>query len=98
MTRIELDEALFRSDVQRRESEKAAIQNLNQIGSDLMVSKRVIGMEIHSEHDVHAYLRSSQDPDRVIHIQTYPGMSSPDSMAVVLREMDYQKLMDIIQI
>ena len=95
MTDVELDQALFEFDLAREKSKKTAIRNLSQIGSDLLTGGRIIGMEIHSEHDVHAYFRSSQDPDKVIHVQTYPGMSTQDNMAAVLREMDYQTLIEI---
>ena len=50
---------------------------------------------LYQSHDVHAFYRLSHNPDNVIHIQGYPGMSYDDKVRVNARLMDYKKMTEI---
>lgn len=63
--------------------------------AQLLESGRAVSVEMHREHDLHAYVRLAEDPNRVFHIQAYPGMSTPTGVRVIVREMDYQRLIAI---
>lgn len=89
------EQRLFESEIERENSRNSNVKTLSQIGTELINSGRATTVEIHSNHDVHAFIRSSSDPDKIIHIQTYPGFSDPDNISIVIREMDYQKLIEI---
>lgn len=82
---------------ERENRSRSFVELLSQVGAHLINSSRVSGAEIQLEHDVHAFFRSSANPDRVIHVQTYPGLglSQDSQVCIAVREMDYQKLMEI---
>lgn len=81
--------------LERGSRQRQIIDLLTQVGSDLVSSDVVSGFELYSGHDVHAYYRYRQDPNSVIHVQAYPGLSDATSVNVFIREMDYQKLTEL---
>lgn len=82
-------------DIERGRTKREIVKTLGQTGVDLLSNGQISGMEVHTEHDVHAFLRSSTDPEVVLHVQAYPGFSTLETVCIAVREMDYEKLMHI---
>lgn len=59
------------------------------IGRSYQDKGLVSGFEITQDHDVHGFYRLSKNPDKVIHIQAYPGLSSQKEMCISVRLREY---------
>lgn len=95
MVSINEREIEIESEIKRERASESQLQTLNHLGVMLMTSNRASETIFHLEHDVHAYYRSKTNPNRLIHVQAYPGFSEADNFPVTIRVMDYQKFMDI---
>jgi len=73
---------------------EAITQLFQAVGKDYS-DRGVAQLELHQGHDIHAFYRLSKSPSKVIHVQGYPGMSSPEQARVWARMMDYDKMMQI---
>src|SRR4051812_33168350 len=94
----ELGEQIIAAQIESELQKKNAVQVLSGAGASLMNEGRIVEIEIYSDqrdHDVHAFFRSRSKPDKVVHLQTYPGFSNEERLCVFAREMDYQKLAEI---
>ncbi len=87
--------SLSESRHERAQIQREIIRLLGKVGSELLITGQISGMELHLDHDVHSFFRSNADPHQVLHLQAYPGLSSPDELCLAIREMDYEKLIDI---
>jgi hypothetical protein len=57
--------------------------------------RRVAELDLHQDNDLHAFYRLTTDPSKVLHVQTYPGLSTDEIMVVRPRMMDYDRMMAI---
>jgi len=62
-------------------------------GRELMRGRVSDGFEIYRDGDAHVFYRLADN--RVIHLQGYPGFSNDETMVVIGRLRDYQKMIKI---
>jgi hypothetical protein len=60
---------------------------LEKVGEDY-ATRGVAEMEIYRGHDIHAYYILNSDPAKIIHVQSYPGMSDRSNARVYARMMN----------
>jgi hypothetical protein len=60
------------------------------LGRELVKRTPIYAFEICAEHDIHAFYRTPKGA--VIHVQGYPGLSTPDEMQVSARLRDYNAM------
>lgn len=80
---------------QRKESNRERITEVLEIVATNYKDKNIATSEIYQGHDVHAFYRLTANPNQVVHVQGYPGLSNDDQMAVWARLMDYDKMIAI---
>jgi len=54
---------------------------------------KISRVETHERHDIHTFLSIAGNEDQGVHIQAYPGMSSPDEARVWARLMSSERMM-----
>ena len=64
-------------------------------GSVLLGEGRISELEVYQKHDVHAFYRLASNPDEVVHVQGYPGMSTNRQATILARVMDYDKMQEV---
>lgn len=67
---------------------------LLEVGVDYQNKGVISDLEIIQGHDVHAFYRFKKRPNRVVHVQGYPGMSNSEKMYVSARLRDYNKMLE----
>lgn len=55
--------------------------------------KNLAVVNIYQNNYVHAFYRLIKNPDKVVHVQGYPGDSSEKKIKVWARVLDYEKMM-----
>ena len=70
------------------------IELFSEVGTDYS-EKGIAVFGLHTRHDIHAFYRFLREPNKVVHLQGYPGMSSEQEARVWARLMDYNKMMEI---
>ncbi len=73
-------------------SERQAIIRLFQEVGRHYYDRGVACFEVYNGQDVHAFYRLCSAPSKVVHVQGYPGLSSPEQARVWARMMDYNKM------
>ena len=61
---------------------------------DISTNPEIAETYIHQERDVHGFYRLSRNPQKVIHVQGYPGLSSFEEARFFARMMDYEKMQE----
>jgi hypothetical protein len=92
-----MGQQLSELEVKREQVKRKIIDVLSETGIKLLKCRNISGVEIQAGHDVHAFFRSTSNPNKVIHVQAYPGFSNQKDLCIAAREMDYKKLMQIRQ-
>ncbi|MBP7708549.1 hypothetical protein KA107_02595 [Candidatus Pacearchaeota archaeon] len=66
---------------------------LETLGHNWRVMGRTDRYEIVNAHDVHGYYRFDADASKILHVQAYPGMSTPQAGRFFARMMDYRGML-----
>lgn len=77
------------------ESRQTLIELFNALGKRYLAKNIAISSKLDEDHDIHAFYRLANDPDRVVHLQGYPGLCEEGSIYVSARLRDYNKMMNI---
>ena len=77
------------------EPRQIIIDLFTELGKKYLTKNIAASFELNEGHDIHAFYRLANNPDRVIHLQGYPGLSEEDSIYLSARLRDYNKMMNI---
>ncbi len=69
------------------------IKVFTEAAHDYLNKRVIVSYEIDNGHDVHAFYRVMANPDGVIHVQGYPGMSNEKIMWISARARNYYKML-----
>lgn len=65
-----------------------------EVGSNF-VERMVASFDIHVSRDIHGFYRLLEKPNRLVHVQAYPGISSRELMVVRASLMDYGEMIEL---
>jgi hypothetical protein len=94
----EQSEQLPESEAKRNRIQQNIIKILDGAGIILFDRGNIDGIGINLDTDVHAFIKAKLNPNKVIHIQAYPGFSDNETFCLTVREMDGNILTKIRQL
>jgi len=79
------------------EPRQIIIDLFTELGKKYLTKNIAASFELNEGHDIHAFYRLANNPDRVVHLQGYPELCEEGSIYVSARLRDYNKMMNIRQ-